>query len=278
MASRRLTLHLDPVRGAANLATMLDVLGRAPADRFPDFAAILDRIREDYDYTARTEPLSLASQLGLLADQDGGIGLSAEARLIASMRVATRFDLLHFLLATAWHDGADPAMGCAWTYRQFCDRLWRQGTVEVGAAEARRTVADLLDAAQAAFPGLHLAALSPKSVLGMRKWLEPLDPPVLTGDHFRRREVCSPELLVLALGQTLRPDGSDVGVDVLLTPARRDAVCRLCLLEPAALDRALDRAIPVFPGVIDHGTRTGAYGRFVRFKTSPSIGTVVVPR
>ena len=56
-----------------------------------------------------------------------------------------------------------------------------------------------------------------------------------------------------------------------MTPARREAICRLCLLEPATLDRALDRTIPAFPAFIEPGTRTGAYGRFVRLKSVPTI-------
>ena len=193
MAPQRLTLHLDPVRGAQNLLTILDVLGRTPDATFPGYAAILTRIQEDYDFTDRSEPLSLARLLGLLVERDGNFGLSMTARAIAELRPAARADALHFLLVTAWHDTADPSLGCAWVYRTFCDRLWSRGSVGLGSAETKRVVADLLDAAHAAFPELQLAALSPKSVLGMRKWLEALDPPVLSGDEFRRREVCSPE-------------------------------------------------------------------------------------
>jgi hypothetical protein len=139
------------------------------------------------------------------------------------------------------------------------------------AAETKRIVADLLDAAQQAFAELKRAALSPKSVLGMRKWLEALEPAVLCQDRFRRRDVCSAELLLLAIGQTAREDGASLGADLLLTPARRDAICRICLLEPAALDRAVDRAMPAFPRLIEPGTRAGAYGRFIRLKAMPSI-------
>lgn len=271
MAAQRLTLHLDPVRSAGNLLIVLDVLAQVPDATHPDYAAILRRVRDDYDFTDRTEPLSLARQLGLLVEVGSGLRLSESARSIARMRPAIRADMLHFLLATAWRDGADPALGCAWTYRAFCDRLWSRETVELDAAEAKASVADLLDAAHTTFPRLQLAALSPKSVRGMRSWLEALDPPVLQGDLFRRREVCSSELLLLAIGQVVREDGADLSVDVLMTPARREAICRLCLLEPASLDRAVDRTIPAFPTVIEPGTRTGAYGRFVRLKTAPTI-------
>ena len=271
MASQRLTLHLDPVRSAENLLVMLDVLARNPEIIYPDYTAILGCIRKDYDFTDRTEPLSLARLLGLLVTKDHGISLSRLAQVIVEMRPAVRADLLHFLLATAWHDGADPGLGCAWTYRVFCNRLWSRGTAELNSSECRRTVADLLSTAQATFPELRLAALSLKSIRGMRKWLEALDPPVICGQVFRRRDVCSPELLLLAVGQVAKEDGASVGVDLLLTPARREAICCLCLLEPASLDRALDRTISAFPAFIEPGTRTGAYGRFLRLKAFPTI-------
>lgn len=271
MAAQRLTLHLDPVRSAANLLTIIDVLGKTARDSYPSFAAISDRIREEYDFTDRTEPLSLACLLGLLDQGDGVVRLSATAQAILTMSPRAQPDLLHFLLMTAWHDGADPALGCAWSYRSFCERLWSHGAVRLAADETKRTVADLLDLAQAVFPDLRLAALSPKSVLGMRKWLELLDPPVFAGDEFNRREVCSPELLLLAIGQVVFLDGAEIGIDLLLTPQRREAICQLCLLEPGSLDRSLDRTLPIYPTFIEHGTRTGAYGRFIRLRQRPSV-------
>lgn len=278
MAAQRLTLHLDPVRSAANLLLILEVLGREPDTAYPSYGAILEHIRRDYDFTDRSEPLSLAHLLGLLDTQDGAIGLSPKARTILTLRPATQADVLHFLLATAWQDHGDPSLGCAWAYRAFCDRLWSHGVITIDAAEGKRIVADLLDEAQAAFPTLRLAALSPKSVLGMRKWLEPLSPPVLSDDRFQRREICSSELLLLAIGHIAREDGTEISVDLPMTPARREAICRLCLLEPAALDRALDRAMPTFPALIAPGTRTGAFGRFIRLKTMLTVESLAASR
>jgi len=278
MAPRQVTLHLDPVRSMMNLLIVIDVLARKPGVTYADYAAILCRIREDYDFTVRTEPLSLARLLGLLEGGDGKICLSHRATVIASMRPAVRADALHYLLATAWHQAADAALGCAWAYRAFCDRLWLLGDVELNASEKRHAVADLLDAAQKTFPELRLAALSVKSVLGMRKWLEMLEPPVICGHRFRRRETCSPELMLLAIGQVAKEDGASCEVDLLLTPARRAAICRLCLLEPAALDKMLDHSISTFPVLVEPGTRAGTYGRFVRLKAFPTIEDLGVSR
>lgn len=271
MASQRVTLHLDPVRSMRNLLIVIDVLAREPEVNHPDYTAILCRIREDYDFTNRTEPLSLARLLGLLEGGNGKIGPSSKALVIASMRPAVQADALHYLLVTAWHPDAPPGLGCAWAYRDFCDRMWLRGNVELNASEARRAVADMLDAAKMTFRELRLAALSVKSVLGMRKWLEMLEPPVICGHRFRRREICSPELMLLAIGQVAKEDGASSEIDLLLTPARREAICRLCLLEPAALDKVLDHTISAFPALIEPGTRAGTYGRFVRLKAFPTI-------
>lgn len=278
MAAQRLTLHLDPVRSAANLLTVIDVLGKTAHDSYPSLAAISGRIREEYDFTDRAEPLSLACLLGLLDDSDGEFRLSTTARAILSMSPRTRPDLLHFLLITSWHDGTDRALGCAWTYRVFCERLWSHGTLRFSADETKRTVADLLDQAQSEFPELRLAALSPKSVLGMRKWLELIEPPVLSGDEFSRRQVCSPELLLLSIGQAICLDDGDIGIDLLLSPQRREAICHLCLLEPSSLDRSLDRMLPIYPSFIEQGTRTGSYGRFIRVRKRPSIEALAAAR
>jgi hypothetical protein len=71
-----------------------------------------------------------------------------------------------------------------------------------------------------------------------------------------------------------RTDGVDLGADLLLSPERRQALCRICLLEPTALDRALDRALPAFAALVEPGTRTGAYGRFLRIKAFPTIEAI----
>ncbi len=46
---------------------------------------------------------------------------------------------------------------------------------------------------------------------------------------------------------------------------------RACLLEPTALDRALDWMLPLYPQVIEPGTHAGVYGRFVRLRKMPEL-------
>ena len=274
MAAPRVMLHLDPVRSAANLLTLIEALSRDPGVSYRSYEQILDRIRVDYEYTGRTEPLSLARLLGLLVEADGQLNLSSTAQAIQALRPANRAEVMHFLLLTSWTEPDGQGLELGWAYRTFCARLWERGTVHLTSSEVSSAVADLLSAAQEKFLA-HQIAFSSKSILGMRRWLEELDPPVMDGEVFRRREVCSRELLLLALGQVAREDGAELGADLLLTPERRKAICRICLLEPAALDRRLDHMLPSFPRLVAPGTRTGAYGRFVRLLAHPEITSLV---
>jgi hypothetical protein len=271
VAAQRVTLHLDPIRSSANLATMLDVLGRDRDTALSTASEMLARVRADYAFTDRTEPVAMAHLVGLLDKTGQRYGLSATARAVHAMRPAVQADVLHFLLWTLPHE---EGRGIAWAYQTFCGWLWERGTVRLTPSTIKGLVADILSAAPTAFPGASFLSFSGKSVLGMRRWLEPLDPAVLQGDEFRRREICSRELLLLAIGAIAGEDGAVLGTDLLLTPERRADICRICLIEPALLDRRLDQMIPTYPDFISPGTRAGTYGRFVRLHAQPEVRTL----
>jgi hypothetical protein len=93
----------------------------------------------------------------------------------------------------------------------------------------------------------------------------------MNGQQFSRRFFCPPELMVLALSWVAQTSGGELGIDFLLSPERRKALCMLCLLDHAALDRSIDWALPLFAECIRPGTRAGAYGRFVRFVHWPQL-------
>jgi len=82
-------------------------------------------------------------------------------------------------------------------------------------------------------------------------------------------------LLLLALGYVAQQTEAEIGIDLLLTPERREMLCHVCLLEPAALDRALDWMLPLYPQVIEPGTRAGVYGRFVRLHKMPELSDLI---
>ena len=278
MSSRsdRVTIQINPDHGyVGHQLTLIDALARYKGAPLKSYGEIVRVVSSEYHFPGRNEPLTLAGLLGLLDKSASGFVLSPTAWSIHAMAPAVRSDMMHFLLWSAWKPGANGALGISWSYRAFCNRLWDQQVVHLTSGEVASVVADLLGEAREVFLGADSLAYRPDSVRGLRRWLHSLDPPVMDGDVFRRREVCSREVLLLALGQVAREDGAELGVDLLLTPERRKAICRICLLEPAALDRRLDHMLPSFPRLVAPGTRTGAYGRFVRLLAHPEITSLV---
>ncbi|MBN1877088.1 MAG: hypothetical protein JXA33_22890 [Anaerolineae bacterium] len=114
-------------------------------------------------------------------------------------------------------------------------------------------------------------SLSKFSLVGATHWLKALTPPVIENDIFTRRHFCPPELALLALGWVGQATNGDLCIDFLLTPERRESLCRICLLDPSALDRVLDWTLPLYPTVVQPGTGAGVYGRFVRFLRWPEL-------
>ncbi len=141
-------------------------------------------------------------------------------------------------------------------------------------AAALRLKADLVSAAEEPFPTTKLFTLSDKGMRGMSAWLKALDPTVLDGTAFRRRDLCSRELLLLAIGHVAREHGAVLELDLPLTETRREAICRICLLDPAVLDHRIDQLLPIYPQFIAAGTQTGRYGRFLRFHNWPTLAAL----
>ena len=118
-------------------------------------------------------------------------------------------------------------------------------------------------------------SLSRDSLRGAYHWLQALIPPVIEDEHFNQRYFCSPELMLLSIGWVAQQMDGEIGIDYLITPERRESICRLCLLEPSALDRVLDWMLPNYSDVVQPGTSAGTYGRFLRFLKWPEIGDLL---
>jgi hypothetical protein len=127
-----------------------------------------------------------------------------------------------------------------------------------------------------AVPGFAAEALSLsiQTLDGGLKWLQHLKPAVIEGELFTRRAACSGELFLLALSRSYQSSDAEPGMDLLLTPQRRDEICRLCLLEPLRFDQMVDWVLPMFPQVLSRGTRAGSYGRFVRLQRLVTLETL----
>ena len=230
----------------------------------------------------RSEIRTTAKEINVLMETSQGLQITPLGLALAQVRDDARGDLLHLLLFTGWNENEPTAFMQSWAYRQCCLRYWSEEKVELTTAYIDRQVAETVDEAATAFASLgdfQASSFSRKSLNGAHNWLRGLNPAVVEKSDgievFRRRSFCPPELLLLALGWLLRDELAVTEVDVLLSREKREQLCQICLLEPQALDRALDWMMPIFPNVIEPGTKAGFYGRFVRLRKLPTVEDVI---
>lgn len=232
---------------------------------------------EPIDYITQFErQLTRLRQLGLV-EQDELTTLGNQILALCQVKPDLWGDLIHFLHYTLWDSATERSGGFSWTYQRFTNAAWELVEFELS-PEIKDSIASSLINLADTDPDINVEALkkgavslSKDSIGGVVAWFRSLIPPVLENDHFRRRTFCHPELLLLATGYVAQTTQAELGVDMLLTPERRDAICRLCLLEPAALDRTLDWMLPTYPTVVVPGTSAGTYGRFLRFLKWPTM-------
>lgn len=282
MATVKLAIHVVPDSSPETIGDMIRVLDNDRNTAFPTAKELVEALRE-VGVTSNEWVPATASELGILQRSSEGLELSAVGHAIGQAREDVRGELLHFLFYTGWHQAAPARFLQAWAYRLCCDRYWTADQVTLNGYFLDQQVEETINMAQQTFPALGLSnvegiAFSRKSLTGVHRWLGGLRPPVLTeanDKQFARRTFCSPELLLLALGELLSADVEAVNIEVLLTREKRETLCKVCLLAPEYLDRALDWAIPTFPALIESGTSAGFYGRFIRLRKLPTVLDVI---
>ena len=190
-------------------------------------------------------------------------------------------EIFHYQHYTLWHTNEPEKNGFSWTYRNFVNYLWETGHFETDNASLEPIVLSLINKVETE-PAFEIeqthnavVSLGWRSLRGAYHWLEALVPPVIENETFNRRYFCPPELALLASGWTARQMDGEIGIDYLLTPERRNAISRLCLLDPSALDKVLDWMLPNYPNVVQPGTSAGTYGRFLRFLKWPEISDLL---
>lgn len=164
-------------------------------------------------------------------------------------------DLVHGLQYALWSSQQPDANCSSWTYRSVCQWLWQQGRFMM---DSRREVAsEIASEARRTFDQGNIA-LSSKSIGGVFLWLKDLRPPVLdpSGSKFTCRPFCPPELFLMAVDYIYQTEGVDYGVNLLLSEARRDTICQMCLLESSGFERVLQYAVSQF-GILDKGIGGG---------------------
>jgi hypothetical protein len=226
----------------------------------------------------RTEIQILAKTCGLLEKEDV-IKLTSKAKTIVQLKNEVQSDIVHYLLYTGWSYEKLTIHTRLWSYRQVVDSLWQRSPVNV-LTMTNEMVMEIVNLTEEIFGHLPTyeggASFSDKSIRGVRKWLKSVNPPVINEkEEFERRYFCPSQLSLLAAGWVARTSGGEVGIDLLLTPERREAISKLCLIDPSALDKVLDWMLPIYPKIVQPGTRAGAYGRFIRFQKWPQVEDLV---
>jgi hypothetical protein len=211
----------------------------------------------------------------LLEVTQEGILLTPHAQTILQKRENIQYDLLHYLFFTAWSAEAPTLHTRSWFYRALCERLWTMQEITLD-LDTRRALTQEIDGQlrldfQEAPVAIATVSLGTQTMDGALEWLRRLSPVVLEEAekrtwHFHRRSVCSPELFLLALSRSYQASEAELNMDALISPQRREETCRLCMLDPLQFDRMLDLVLPLYARFINPGTRSGSYGRFVRFR------------
>ena len=267
MVERHLTFHVPQEAEPGTLLPLLEAIN-AEQVRFDTVSSLLDFAKQ-HGLASRTEVHIFASDCGLLQkDQSKDISLSDVALRILQLKPETRPDVIHYLIYSGWQAEKPFDKTVLWSYQQVVNLLWQRPGANI--SEISNVIAEeIRNQIQETFESDP--SFSPKSIRGVRKWLEALTPLVIENGAFTRRYFCPPELALLALGWVGQILGGEVGIDFLLTPERREAICRVCLLDPTALDRVLDWTLPLYPAVVRPGTSAGVYGRFIRFLKWPEL-------
>ena len=286
MAADKLAIHVLPDSNPQNIGEMIIHLSVEPNLCFASTKEFVEYLQNE-GVNANDWVQSTSASMGILTKVDGKIRLSQNGYALTQVREEARNDLLHFLIYSGWDAHRPLEFLQSWGYRVSCDRYWSAGEVQLTSDYLDRQVEETISEARAVFTSMNVGvfdeiSFSRKSLTGVHKWLLALQPPVLHPNSleakdriFRRRGFCPPELVVMALAWVMRNETTVADVDILLTPEKREALCRVCLLAPEALDRVLDWAIPTFPNLLAPGTRAGAYGRFVRLHKIPTLQDVI---
>ena len=274
MAGRSLTFHLPTEAALSNILMLIDGLCRAGEQEWPSRPALLSAAAETHDVPQRNEIVDFSQRLGLITAETP-FRLSRSAHILHHYAEPVARDVLHFMAYSAWSADNPAAQVPFWSYSHTVDLLWNSDRVALKEAMSA-LVEDVVGDSRNVFVDVdgynpEKVSYSLKSVRGILLWLGALDPPVLIEGVLRRRQTCSAELIALALGLAARQAGIGTGNDLLLSQERREAVCRICLLEPGYLDRLLDWAIPRFPELLAPGMRGGSYGRSVRLLRIPAV-------
>jgi hypothetical protein len=178
-------------------------------------------------------------------------------------------EVFHYLYYSMW-DPAKEAENCfSWSYRTICNHLWSQGTAIIDVT----SLASLVPAEASREFSIIDVSFSARSVNGVFNWLEGLAPSIISSDDghkvFSRRAFCPPETFLLAANFAYRVLDLDFGTNLLLSDDKRQLICQVCMLEPAAFDRVADYAVAQFDS-LEKGLG-GGWGSYLNVQRCPQL-------
>lgn len=222
----------------------------------------------------KENPAQVARDLGLVEIEHYAlteVGKNVVSLLSKKPEIADEF--LHFLHYTLWSD-QHPEKDCfSWTYRNLCNLLWDAGMLQVDRVQLADQLANLART-QFQIEGIALSERSAEAVL---KWLNELDPPLITEQKigkqkikvFSRRAFCSPEIFILAVDYIYRQNGIEYQTNMLLEPIKQEEICKICLLDPIGFENALEWACGQYD-FLSQGS-SGGWGRYLVLSMPPSL-------
>lgn len=214
--------------------------------------------------------------IGLIESENNTFCLTDKAKTIVQFNNDVQIDLIHYLLYTTWQADNPVENTRLWSYRQVVDYLWKHNQIDDVSGMRYAMAEEINNRTATVFAeveGYEMGKVSfgPKSIRGVLVWLEALRPPVMQDNQFTRRHFCSPELMLLALAWVAQQTGGELEIDFLLTPDRREALGKLCLLDLNDVDNVINWTLPKYATFVEPGTSAGVYGRFLRFLRWPQI-------
>jgi hypothetical protein len=180
-------------------------------------------------------------------------------------------EIIHFLYYTSWQEANKSEKCFSWSYKTLCDYLWQQGSFIID----KPTLSSQISSEAAEAFQIQSVSFSPSSVSGIIIWLEALNPTVIlqdnpnSEDRFSRRTFCTPELFILSVDHVYRCEEVDYGSNLLLSEARKNMICQLCLLEPTSFERVMEYTLTQFD-YLQTGIG-GGWGQYIALHRQPKI-------
>jgi hypothetical protein len=243
-------IHIEGGTGRVEaIRTYLDLIDRRSYDSAE--AVMEDAFREfglDVSQSTPKEMKATLEKLGIVEPDDRqlltGLGRALVDVLLYDEQLF--FEMFHFVYATAYHRDPSDDSAISWSYYQITDEFRRRSPVKFTDAKQEIVEAVMDRADRPDGPEFEdRGSLSGKSMNNYRKFIEKLDPEVITDGTFELRSFAQKELVLVAIDHMYRTDEfatTDYGGLLELSGDVSDALCTICLLDEDNLTDAVEHA------------------------------------